>query len=253
MLKAERMGRLYAIKALINKDGVAGPGHLNFKLETEILRRIENRQVPSHVESFSQNGVDYIVQEYIEGSPLSYLVDNGTRFSEAEVKDILSQLLLILNDLHSPRQKKNAVVHRDLRLSNLLFKGGEIYLVDFGLARFLDPAQFPCCPEAMEDRHSSDSGRGSPGRTELKLQKNPGIETYRLLRKEISPRSDLFGVGVVAVDLFTGWVEDDSLFALPWEDVLPLSTPFIIFLRRLLSREGGFETAPEAMAYLESI
>lgn len=219
---------------------------MQFKQEIEILSRISHSQIPRFVEAFSLNGVNYIVQEYIEGLPLSYLIDNGNRFSEAEVKDMLSQILLILNDLHNPAEKKNAVIHRDLRLSNLLLKNSKIYLVDFGLARFVDPTQFPYCLDASESNRSKDSYR-------LRTQKKPGIYTYRLLRKEISPRSDLFGVGVVAVDIFTSWVEDNSLFELPWEDVLPLSDPFIVFLHKLLSRKGCFETAENAIRYLNTI
>lgn len=178
--------------------------------------------------------------------PLSCLIDSGTRFSESEVKGIISQLLLLVKDLHCPKQKKDAIVHRDLRLSNLLFNSGKVYLIDFGLARFIDPAQFPLCPDSSIEEYPREIHR-------LKAQKNPGVETYRLLRKEVSPRSDLFGVGVVAVDLFTSWVEDESLFDLPWEDVLTLSDPFITFLHKLLSRETGFETAQEAITYLNRI
>lgn len=227
---------------------------MQFIIETEILSRIAHPQIPRLVEAFSMEGIHYIVQEFIEGMPLSYLVDNGTRFSEAEVKEMLSQLLLILNDLHSPQQKKNTVVHRDLRLSNILLKGSKVYLIDFGLARFLDTSQFSICLDELEVMHDEVSSRGTHfHKDRLKSQKVPGIETYRLLRKEVSPRSDLFGVGIVAVDLFTSWVEDESLFELPWENVLPLSDPFIIFLKKLLSREGSFATTSEAVAYLKSI
>jgi serine/threonine protein kinase len=253
VVKAEREGKLYAIKALINREELADSSNLHFKLETEILRRARHPQIPRFVEAFSFDGVDYIVQEYIKGLPLSCLVDKGTRFSEAEAKEILSQILLILNVLHKPKQKKNAIIHRDLRLSNLLFEDGKIFLVDFGLARFLDPTQFPYCPDVPGSYHSNDSDEDLLRVIKLRSQKKPGIETYRILRKEISPRSDLFGVGVVAVDLFASWVEDDSLFDLPWENVLPLSDPFIVFLHKLLSREGGFDTAEDAVKYLNTI
>lgn len=229
---------------------------MRFQLEAEILRRIVHPRIPGLVETFSSGNIHYIVQEFIEGPPLSYLMDTGYRFCEAEVKGIVWRLLSMLNDLHCPPQKETAVVHRDLRLSNLLLQNDKLYLIDFGFARFLDPSQFVFCPDppGSESGESSDPAATLPGRAEEpRSQKKPGAETYRLLRREVSPRSDLFGAGVVAVDLFTNWVEDESLFKLPWEEVLPLSGPFVVFLEKLLSRENGFETAAEAVEYLESI
>lgn len=229
---------------------------MRFQLEAEILSRIAHPQIPGMVESFSSGHEHYIVQEFIEGLPLSYLVDAGYRFGEAEVKGIVWQLLSILNDLHYPPQKENAIVHRDLRLSNLLYQNGRLFLIDFGFARFLDPSQFAFCPDPPGSEYESSSVPAVelPNREEeLHAPKKPGVETYRLLRREVSPRSDLFGVGVIAVDLFTNWVEDESLFKKPWEEVLPHSKPFVVFLQKLLSRENGFETAAKALEYLESI
>jgi len=230
---------------------------LPFDLESEILRRIAHTQVPGFVEAFSTEDVYYIVQEYIEGLPLSSLLDTGRRFSETEVKSIVLQLLTILDGLHRPVQKENAVIHRDLRLSNLLFKDNRVFLIDFGFARFLDPAQYTFCPDPLEYKFGGNDSYGSSAPelvNELpSLKKIPGAETYKLLRREISPRSDLFGVGIVAVDLFTSWVEDESLFEMPWQEVLPLSGPFIVFLEKLLSKKDGFNSAVEAMKYLKAI
>lgn len=225
-------------------------------MESEILRRVTHPRIPGFVEAFSTDDIHYIVQEFIEGLPLSCLMDSGRRFCEAEVKKIISQLLLILNDLHLPPQRENAVVHRDLRLSNLLLKDDKLFLVDFGFARFLDLSQNFSCPDPLENKYSGSSGNGLPLKQLNDLpsrKKIPGVETYRLLRTEISPRSDLFGAGVVAVDLFTSWVEDETLFNRPWQEVLPLSQPFVCFLQRLLGREDGFETAAEALEYLGSL
>ncbi len=224
-----------------------------FKLESEILRNVSHPRIPGFVEAFSCGEVHYIVQEFNEGLPLSCLLDSGRRFSEEEVKNIVAQLLSILQDLHSPPQRENAVVHRDLRLSNLLLKNDELFLIDFGFARFLDLSRNIYCPDPLENKYKDSDSDGQPliHLSDLPSRKKiPGAETYRLLRTEISPRSDLFGVGVVAVDLFTSWVEDESMFNRPWQEVLPLSEPFASFLEKLLSREDGFRTAAEALECL---
>lgn len=232
-------------------------GELLFHLESEILKGIAHPRVPGFVESFSAGDINCIVQDFLDGMPLSSLLDAGRRFSEREVKSLMAQLLSILNSLHSPPRREEAVVHRDLRLSNLLLKDDQLFLIDFGFARYLDPSRNLSCPDPLEQKYS-----GSPGGKSLLRRLNdqpsrkkriPGAETYRLLRTEISPRSDLFGAGVVAVDLFTSWVEDEALFERPWHEVLSLSPPFAGFLTRLLSRQDGFETAAEALEYLRTL
>ena len=249
---------MYAVKALLNSSKLFPGSLLSFQLEKEILQRITCKNVPRFIESFSYDEVNCIVQEYIPGWPLSYLIDTGYYFSEKEVKDILRQLLAILKELHCPLAKENAVVHRDIRLSNLLLYNGKLYLVDFGLARFLDPRQFPFCPNSTDNSPAGSNLSSLKEDTHYNRgkffeQKIPGHETYRLMRTEISPRSDLFGVGIVGVDLFTNLVEDESQFELPWDKVLTMSESFMFFLKKLLSRKKGFKTAEEALNYLESL
>ena len=73
----------------------------------------------------------FLVFEYFEND-LGSLLDRMKRpFSESEIKCILNQLLLGVEFLH-----KNFIIHRDIKLSNLLMNNlGNIVLADFGLAR----------------------------------------------------------------------------------------------------------------------
>ncbi|WP_066637350.1 protein kinase domain-containing protein [Desulfolucanica intricata] len=254
VLKAAKGWRTYAIKAVIN-EGNESPEDfmLKFRLEAEILRRVNHPRIPGLVEAFSLEDVHYLVQEYVGGLPLSHLLHTGRRFNEKEVKGIIYQLLAILNELHNPPRKQDAVVHRDLRLSNLMLSDGKLYLIDFGLARFIDSRQFPFCPDPLQKKFgSAPNYKDRSYNCAPALRHIPGHFTYQLLRREISPRSDLFGAGVAAVDLFTNWVEDEALFKRSWKEVLPLSEPFKDFVEKLLSREG-FASSAEAQAYLSRI
>lgn len=73
----------------------------------------------------------FLVMEYCEHD-LASLVDNMTTpFTEAHIKCLLLQLLEGVHYLH-----QNFVIHRDLKLSNLLLKhNGTLKIADFGLAR----------------------------------------------------------------------------------------------------------------------
>lgn len=208
-----------------------------FELETSILSNLHHPRIPRYIESFSQEGVNYLVQEFIPGYPLSYLVANGNRFPAAEVKDIINQLLEILVFLHEPNHGTRPVVHRDLRLSNLFWLDQQLYLIDFGLASYYTGIA-PAPPQHLPKPD---------------LRRRPGVATYSTLRKEVSPRSDLFGSGVVALDLFTNWITDEAMFQAPWQDILPAGKDFISFLERLLIPEIQHSSASEAVRELKHI
>jgi serine/threonine-protein kinase len=201
------------------------------------LAELNHPGIPRFIEAFSQNGVNYVVQEFIDGYPLSYYIVNGKRFFEEEAKKILFRLLEILDYLHTPAENRLPVIHRDLRLSNLFWHMDEVYLVDFGLARYFKGKSEHISDESLKNNIKVDGRR-------------PEVEDYALLRKEISPCSDLFGVGVVGLDLFTNWIEDERLFQQPWQDILPASDAFKTFIERLLNPEKQFASAGCAMKYL---
>ena len=169
---------------------------------------------------------------------MSYYIVNGKRFDEEEAKKILLQLLEILDYLHTPEEKRHPVIHRDLRLSNLFWNMDKVYLVDFGHARYLWEGSGPSLNKPME--------------TSIKMSgRRPEVEAYALLRKEISPRSDLFGAGVVGLDLFTNWIEDELLFQQSWQDILPASDAYKVYIERLLNPERQFVSAGYALKYFD--
>jgi serine/threonine protein kinase len=206
----------------------------NLSLESHILSQLNHPGIPRFIDSFSHDGADYLVQEFMNGYPLSYYIVNGKRFTEEEAKRILFQLLGILVYLHEPEKTRLAVIHRDLRLSNLFWFDDKVYLVDFGCARYFD---------AQEEQPA----RG-PTRTDVKMSnRRPGTRTYALFRKEVSPRSDLFGAGVVGLDLFTNRIEDEALFQKPWQEILPASDIFKALIETLLNQETQSISAADVL------
>jgi serine/threonine-protein kinase len=99
----------------------------------------------------------------------------------------------------------------------------KVSLIDFGCARYFDgKTEQPACEPAM---------------TDMKMNNHrPGTRTYALFRKEVSPRSDLFGAGVVGLDLFTNWIADEALFQKPWQEILPASDAFKTLIETLLNQ-----------------
>ncbi|GBF94202.1 cell division cycle 2 [Raphidocelis subcapitata] len=87
----------------------------------------------------------FLVFEYAEHDLGRLLDAMPTPFTESEVKCLVRQLLSAVAFLH-----QNAVLHRDIKLSNLLYTAqGDLKLCDFGLARHARPPGAPLTPRVV--------------------------------------------------------------------------------------------------------
>jgi len=113
-----------------------------FEREANVLQHINHPNIPDYIEYFSvesENDVQFfLVQEYIEGTSLQQMIDEGWRGSEAEILDIFRQLVSILEYLHNLRPP---VIHRDITPKNIILSPitdsakrspFKVSLVDFG-------------------------------------------------------------------------------------------------------------------------
>lgn len=108
-----------------------------FEREAQILQELNHPRIPHYRDYFSLDqetgfGVPWfgLVQDYIPGSSLQDLLEQGKRFSETQVRKIAVEILEILVYLH---QLIPPVLHRDIKPSNLILGTDErVYLVDFG-------------------------------------------------------------------------------------------------------------------------
>lgn len=105
-----------------------------FEREAKILQQLDHPRIPSYIDYFSSGtspDIQFVlVQEYIEGKTLQFLVEHGWRGTETEILDIFMQLVNILAYLHTLHPP---VIHRDINPKNILISMlNEVYLVDFG-------------------------------------------------------------------------------------------------------------------------
>jgi uncharacterized membrane protein len=154
----------------------------SFKREAHLLAKLHNPHLPSIHDYFTENGRWYLVMSFIPGETLHhYLLKNGGKLPVEEVLHIGIELCEVLAYLHS---QQPPIIFRDLKPSNIMrTPDGQIYLIDFGIARHFKPGQ-------MRDTAIFGSlGYAAP-------------EQYG--SAQTTPRSDIYSLGVILCQLLTG-------------------------------------------------
>lgn len=108
-----------------------------FQEEAETLEQLEHDQIPQLYGYFEQDGQFYLVQEWIQGETLGAKVRRTGPLPEAEVLQLLTQLLPVLDYLH--HHAPNEVVHRDVKPENIILRhpDQQPVLIDFGAVKQL--------------------------------------------------------------------------------------------------------------------
>ena len=105
-----------------------------FKKEARRLRKLKNEHIVKVHDLFEENGTAYYVMDFIDGESLAEkMKKTGQPFAEAEVRNILLQILEALKEVH-----QNEIWHLDLKPGNIMIdKSGNAYLIDFGASKQL--------------------------------------------------------------------------------------------------------------------
>jgi len=151
-----------------------------FEREGSTLAAIDQENVVKVLEVGSQDDMEYIVMEKLEGYNLKELLKLGTRFTLGETFDIMLQLLSGLSACHN-----HSIIHRDVKPANVVrAPDGRIRLTDFGIARI------------VTDQTLSREGTivGTPNY----------MSPEQIKGSELDARSDLFSCGVMMYELLAG-------------------------------------------------
>jgi serine/threonine protein kinase len=103
-----------------------------------VLRRIQHPRVVKILEVFEAERHMLIVMEHMAGGDLSQFVKAKGHLSEAEARQVLSQIVEGVAVVH-----RNRILHRDLKLDNILLdaKHSKVKLCDFGICRVVKRGQ----------------------------------------------------------------------------------------------------------------
>jgi len=145
MARDKRTGEIVALKKL-RMDKEKGGFPLTSIREIKLLKSLKHPNIVELKEIVVGKKPDsiFLVFEFCENDFASILDKIPRPFSESEVKLIMIQLLSAVKYLH-----ENFVLHRDIKLSNLLMKDGNVKLADFGLARLFGNPLRPYTPKVV--------------------------------------------------------------------------------------------------------
>lgn len=153
-----------------------------FERGARTLRNLDHPQIPIFYDAFFDAERDrfYLIQEYVEGRDLKQLYASGARMSEERLREFLSSMLSVLEYLQA---MSPPVVHRDVKPSNIVMRpSGEYVLIDFDVVQTVIPDEV--------------GGSTVAGTT--------GYMPPEQLIGRAQPGSDIFALGVTAVQLATG-------------------------------------------------
>jgi serine/threonine protein kinase len=173
-----------------------------FRKEATILANLRHSNLPRVSDHFSidEQG-QYLIMDYIEGEDLQERLERLGPFEEEEVVFIGASICDALSYMHS---REPMVLHRDIKPANVrITPRGEVYLVDFGLAKVVHGDQ-----TTTTGARAMTMGFSPP-------------EQYGAARTDA--RTDIYSLGATLYTALTGYTPEDSLAqTMDQEDLTPV-------------------------------
>ena len=222
---ARRADRSYEAAVAIKRipPGTAAEG-LGRRLvnERRILASLEHPNIARLLDAgTTADGAPYFVMELVEGAPIDRFCDAGAHTVERRLQLFL-QVCAAVQHAH-----QQLVVHRDLKPGNILVGAdGSLKLLDFGIAKLLDPGALP---------HTVALTRtGEEPMT-------PAYASPEQLRGEtVTTATDIYSLGVILYRLLTGKHPGSRQWPGREQDLLP---PSVVALSDDGERPGAVERA----------
>src|ERR1700728_3628261 len=198
-----RLGRDVAVKVL--PDHLSTDPDLKQRMEREAkaISSLNHPHICTLHDIGSQDGVDFLVMEYLEGETLADRLQRGALPLEEALK-IAIQIAEALDKAHA-----RGIVHRDLKPANIMLTKNGPKLMDFGLAKPLmgirASGEVSSTPNTPTMSVAALTAAASP-----LTQKGTVVGTYQYMAPEAlqgveaDARSDIFSFGCVLYEMVTG-------------------------------------------------
>src|ERR1041385_3093323 len=167
------------------QQGLDDPASVErFRSERQILAQLEHPNIARLLDGgTTRDGVPYLVMEYVDGER----IDRFAAGRSLTRNERLKLFLAVCEAVQHAHQ--NLIVHRDLKPGNILVtRDGSPKLLDFGIAKLLDPDQEPFALT----------------RTELRPMTPDYASPEQVQGEPITTASDVYSLGVLLYVLLTG-------------------------------------------------
>lgn len=189
----------YVLKQLRPTKAKKQKERVRFQQEIGLLKSINHPQIPAFIEDFIIDGQAYYVMQLVEGDNIEELLFFQKQpFTELMALQLMSQLLDIVEYLH-----ERLIFHTDIRTPNIMMNHGNVYLIDFGLAKQLS--------------HEEDE--------ELKLRK----------------QDDFFDLGETLLFLLYSQYKGKKKKNATWLEELTLTKEVTLLLKKLLGIDEEYQ------------
>jgi serine/threonine protein kinase len=185
------MDRVVAIKVLRRREGFSPETIKRFQREVLASAKLIHPNIVTAFDAGEQNGIHFLVMEYVSGGDLKSLLEKQGSLSIAKTIDYVQQVARGMQYAHDMQ-----IIHRDIKPANLLLdSNGCIKILDLGLARIVRD-------QANEDSLSHGlTADGALMGTVDYLSPEQSFDT-----KTADTRSDIYSLGCTLYTLLTGEV-----------------------------------------------
>ncbi|AFY87416.1 MAG: Serine/threonine-protein kinase PknD [Chroococcidiopsis cubana SAG 39.79] len=246
-------------QACIVKHLLPGPSGRTSSLSS--LRRVFTRevaaleklstysQVPQLLNYFELDQQFYLVLEYIHGQPLNRVLAPGVRWSETQVIDFLQEVLTILEVIHA-----HGLIHRDIKPSNLIQRDsdGKLVLIDFGSVK-----QAWTQVVTAAGQTNANFAMGIPATMAIGT---PGYMPSEQSRGRPRPNSDIYALGMIAIQALTGMqptmlLEDADSGEVIWQHLTNVTLALGSILNQMVRYHftERYQSATEVLADLQPL
>src|SRR6266404_1163474 len=187
-----RLDRTIAIKILPAQFSYDPVRKQRFEREAKTISSLNHPHICVLHDVGSQDGVDYLVMECVEGETLAKRLEKAALPLEQVLK-CGAQIADALDKAH-----RSGVVHRDLKPGNIMLTASGAKLLDFGLAK---PAAAMASLATMTATGAKQSSATEQGTIVGTFQY---MSPEQVEGKEVDGRSDIFSLGAVLYEMVTG-------------------------------------------------